>query len=161
MKDKVRLPREIARRNVKYEIKMFNFAVDIKLEHLDKKKHKKIRDKKDDFLGSIYTDSILLHVRNLFKFFNSEDGAKAKDYLNNNWKPTKFKTIDKCIITKINLYRSHISKKRKIGTGKPIWEKLIEDMRYDIAEVYEEFREQLSAKELKNWPIWETLIKIQ
>jgi len=157
MKTKVRSPREIARINVKYELRILNFAVDKKLEHLNNKRQNKRRDKKDDFIGSVYNDSILLHVRNLFNFFYSEEGVKARDYLNNKWKPTKFKTINKSIITKINIYRSHLSKSREMGTAKPIWERKIPKMRDEISEVYEEFREQLSLNEQPKWPKWEDL----
>ena len=154
--------RQRTRLNVKYEIKIFNLAVELKLAHLKNKKKKNVRDKRDDFVGSIYNDSILLHVRNLYKFFNSNNGAKAKDYLHRKWEgPTKFNKINEDLITDINNYRSHISNARKIGEGKPIWEKIIETMREEIADVYEEFREQLSEEELKNWPEWVTLIKIQ
>lgn len=152
---------QITRLNVKYEIKIFNLAVELKLVHLKNKKKKNMRDKKDDFVGSIYNDSILLHVRNLYKFFNSENGAKAKDYLHYKWKPTKFNKINKDLITDINNYRSHIFNSRKMGEGKPIWEKIIKTMRDEIADVYKEFREQLLDEEFKKWPEWVTLIKIQ
>ncbi|OGU45246.1 MAG: hypothetical protein A2000_03550 [Ignavibacteria bacterium GWB2_36_8] len=160
MTSKIRSPREITRINIKYELRMINVGTDVKSEHLKEKKKKKISEKRDDFIGSIYTDSILLHVRNLYYFFYSKKGAKAKDFLLHKWMPTKFNKIDNKLIDDISIYRSHISKSRKMGDGKPKWERIIEKMRDEISKVYEEFREQLSHKELENWPEWETLTKI-
>ena len=153
--------REISRRNVKYEIQIFNLGVELKLAHLENKGKKAVRNRKDDFIGSIYTDSILLHVRNLYKFFKSENGAQANDYLHIKWKPTKFNKINKNLIADINNYRSHISKTRKMGKGRPIWEEIIEDLRNEIAEVYAEFRRNLSDREIEHWPEWKELIEIK
>ena len=87
-----------------------------------------------------------------------EQKLKTIYIVNGKDRPNK---INEDLITDINNYRSHISNARKMGEGKPIWEKIIETMREEIADVYEEFREQLSEEELKNWPEWVTLIKIQ
>lgn len=142
--------KKLARRYVKYELRMLNAAVEAKLKHLslDSKK-------RDKYIGSIYLDSILLHVRNLFEFLNrkpKDDYIRAMDFLDNkSWKPTKFKTINHVLITKIETYRSHLSYLRKIGEEMPKWK--IKKMRDEIFEVFKEFVDQLPISERTNWKI--------
>ena len=145
--------KKLGRRNVKYELQMLNAGVEAKVKHLCIPK-----EKRDAFIGSAFTDSILLHVRNLFDFFkhpSAKDYVRAKDFLQNKpWIPTKFKKIDNRLIKEINIYRSHISYSRKMGVEKPKWKvEELQEMRDEIFEVYEEFVAKLPALERPNWKI--------
>jgi hypothetical protein len=139
-----------ARQYVKYELKMLNAGVEAKLKHL-----RLPNRKRNKYIGSIYLDSILLHIRNLFEFLNrksKDDYIRAIDFFDNtSWKPTKFKIINHKLIKEIEIYRSHLSFNRMIADKKPKWE--LKRMRDEIFEVFNEFVSQLPISERANWKI--------
>ncbi|HAB54097.1 MAG: hypothetical protein A2315_06470 [Ignavibacteria bacterium RIFOXYB2_FULL_35_12] len=141
--------KKLARRNVKYELNILNTIVEAKLKHLCLPK-----EERDASIGSAFMDSILLHVRNLFDFLEhppASDYVRAKDILQDKWKPPKFKIINNNLMKEINNYRMHITYSRKMGEEKPDWD--IKKMRDEINAAYQEFRKELPDPDRPLWKI--------
>jgi len=142
--------KKLARGFVKYELKMLNAGVEAKLKHLRLSK-----ENRDRFIGSVYTDSILLHVRNLYEFLiytPYKDSIRAIDFLKNkSWESSELNLVNKALIEVINKYRSHPSYSRKMGEEKPKWK--IKEMRDEINAAYQEFIEELPVPERSHWKI--------
>jgi len=139
---------ELARSFVVYELRMLFASVDA---YFDPK-----RSRENACIGSAFTDSILLHVRNLYDFLTGEpkklDDIIAEHFVNRGydspWKSSKLTYLESRM-NDINKYRSHLTYSRRMGNDKPKFD--TKKMRNVIAEAFQEFIEVLSNSERLQW----------
>lgn len=144
---------EIARSSVLYELRMLISSTNTYFD--------RSRSRDDPHIGSAFTDSILMHVRNLFVFLTYKPSSKddivtghfVKDVNGNPWSSSKLTFIESCK-DDINKYRSHLTYSRKMGKAKPEWNR--KRMHDEIIDAFREFFELLPNSE---WLYWKEIIK--
>ena len=138
--------REKARDHIYYELRMLETAVNAYFDPL--------RSRENPHIGSAFTDSILLHVRNLYEFFcgnpSENDDIVAAHFIANKddttWATSKLGCISSNM-KDINKFRSHITYTRT--KYRMDWPR--REMRDEIFNTYNEFLEKLSSDERPKW----------
>lgn len=135
-----------ARKHVLYELRMLHAAASAYLDSA--------HSRKDPQIGSAFTDSLLLHARNLYKFLTGmpgyNDDMVAGHFVSKNdgtpWTSSKLKLVRSCM-SDINKFRSHLTYSR-VGPGRD-WPR--PEIRDEIVDAFHEFIALLPDSEQEHW----------
>jgi hypothetical protein len=141
--------RDSVQRHVLWEMDVFLAATDLRLDHTQWRHHK--------YLYSIYTDSLLIHARNLYHFFSGNKTRKgdivAADLVTDAdgtpWKTSGLSFLRSCV-DDISKFRGHLTSIRNERDRR--WsDSVVRRIRSEIEAAWLEFVMLIPESERKQW----------